>query len=140
MALPPRDRDGNVTPHDDPDILDEDGVFRYIPDHQIIWDDNEGKYRLSSGAFSVSGSSYPGMSIDIEKLLQRDGIDPETRLNDPDWGIVRLIVEDLRELQGQVGSDPLDDNPYHGEVWHLNNKRKKLLSLYAWHKKAIKVP
>ena len=40
----------------------------------------------------------------------------------------------MRSEGFQVGSDPLEDNPYHGEVWgqFTKGKKKKLMSMCRW--------
>lgn len=144
MDDPERDDQGVVLPYDDPNIADDAGLVRYIdPDHHLAHDKNRGEIRLSSAALSETGRApYGGMSVDIETMLQNDGVDVETRLPNDDWGAIRLRCGNLREYNCKVGRDPLPDNPQHGEVWGIDKakRRKKnkerLVTDCQWIKKA----
>lgn len=141
MAVPPRDAKGLVAPHDDPDIDDADGLLRRIdPDNHVVWDKNLGCHRLSSGAFSESSTPNGGMSVELEKLMQTAGHDPLSGLS-AGWGLVRLIAGELRKMNCLVGSNPLPENPYHGEVWNPNRKggKIKVRENYTWVKKADRI-
>ncbi len=142
MTAPPRDDDGHVLPHDDPDIRDDDGLLRYInPDNHVYWDKNLSTWRLASSAFSeTSRSASPngGMSVDVERLKLADGHSPDSNL-EPDWGVVRLITGKLRQSRMMVGSDPLPSNLYHALVWNPDPKPGKKLKIqdrYSWIRKA----
>jgi hypothetical protein len=125
MGTPPRDASGNVLPHDDPDIEDGDGLLRYIdPDNHLVWDDNLGRYRVSSAAFSESSTPNGGMSVDIEQSMVAAGLAREARLPNPRWGIARLLAGNMRQLGLQVGSDSLPENPHHGAVWGIGRNRR----------------
>ena len=136
MGIPPRDQDGNVLPHDDPDIADQDGLLRYIdPENHLVWDDNTQSYRVSSGALSESSEPNGGMSVDLERLMLAAGLTSEHRLPGPRWGIARIFTGAARGLGLRVGSDPLPDNPHHGAVWGIGyNKsiKRKLLAGAQW--------
>lgn len=149
MAIPPKDDDGIVKPHDDGNILNEDGLLRQIdPEHHVCWDDNNGCYRVSSAAFKESqkNAPYGGMSVDIESLVIADSISPDQRAFGRN-GLVKLIVGKMRTLGFQVGTDPIKnhpvypDNPYHGEVWGIKKGMRKktvketILASYEWVKR-----
>lgn len=126
MADPPRDKDGNIIPYDDPNIVDADGLLRYIdPDNHLAPDKNSGGWRISSGAFSESSHPGGGMSVDLEHPLIAATGSNVTRLPTPDFGLVRLVAGEMRELGCNVGSTPKEDNPYHCDVWGINKKSKK---------------
>lgn len=135
LAPPPRDPNGNVLPHDAPDIAPDDGLIRRISDRQIITD-ADGQRRISSLAFKPSSSGrYPGMSIDLEQQLREAGVDPQNFVTTPAWtASVRLITGHVRGEGLQVGSHPLPTNPYHGEVWGIQSKgqQRKLQSMATW--------
>ena len=124
MAQPPRDENGIVAPHNDPDILDDDGLIRYIHPRQVIEDKHRGCKRVSSGAFSPSSTPPHGMSVDLERPLVEAESDNLARLPDSDHGAVRLRAGDMRELNHRVGSNPVPNNPYHGEVWDIGPGRR----------------
>lgn len=138
MADPPRDAHGKVIPHDDPAIVFDDGLIRYIPTNQVVFDQNIGRSRLSSGAFSESSEPPGGMSVDLERLMANDGLPSLGRLPHPPFGAVRLIAGEMRALGHQVGSDPLPHNPYHGAVWNIGKSkraRRRIMERIAWLKK-----
>lgn len=108
-----------VDPYDEDQIDENDVVIRRInPRQHVVWDDNLGRRRVSSKAFSPSSRSNGGMSVDIEALIVADGHDPHEYVTTPIFtGSVALRAGDARALQLRIGYDPLPDNPYHGEVW-----------------------
>lgn len=140
MAQPPRDENGVVVSHDDPDILDDDGLIRYIHPSQVIKDKHRGCKRLSSGAFSPSSTPPHGMSVDLERPMVEAESDNLAKLPDTDYGAVRLIAGDMRELNHKVGSNPMPNNPYHGEVWDIGPgkaARRRISEKAVWIKKPI---
>mgnify|MGYP000505932464 CR=1 FL=1 len=154
MAQPPRNSEGIVLPHDDPDIAADDDLFRYIdPIYHLVDCEMTGGKRLSSAALSESNRDAPfgGMSVDIAPLMVRDEVEPEGRIPNESWGIIRLRTGDMRGHSFQVGSDPikddpkLDDNPQHGEVWGISKGMRKkavktaIMKSVRWHKKATGV-
>jgi hypothetical protein len=134
MATPPRDPQGNVIPHDDPDILQDDGLLRYIdPQNHMVWDENIQKYRVSSGAFCESYGG--GMSVDLERPMNEAGLPSDHRKPATDWGIAQLKTGMMRSKGLQVGSDPLNGNAFHGAVWGIGNRkklRKQILESVVW--------
>lgn len=143
MAHPPRDASGNVIPHDDPGIQNDDGLIRHInPEHHIIFDKNAGCNRLSSGAFAESSKPPGGMSVNLERPMTVAGLTSLEMLPNANFGAVRLIAGDMRELRHRVGSDPRPDNPYHGAVWDIPRNRKakrQIMERIEWLKKPDKL-
>lgn len=142
MAHPPRDASGNVIPHDDLGIQNDDGLIRHInPDHHVVFDKNAGCNKLSSGAFSESSNPPGGMSVNLERSMKAAGLNSLDMLPNSDFGAVRLIAGDMRELGHRVGSDPLPDNPYHGAVWDIKGRkaRKRIMERAEWLKKPDKL-
>lgn len=149
-----RDEKGIVIPYDDDEIQSGDGLYRYIdPENHLVDDENKGRKRVSSGAFSESrgpNAPYGGMSVDLERLMVEAGVSYMSRLINNDWGVVRLFVGELRELKCQVGRDPIEadprqgieENPQHGLVWGIQkklrkkNSKKKIMNGFDWVKKA----
>lgn len=114
----PVDELGNVLPHDDPRIENDDWILRKIdPDKHIVYDPKSPtNYRVSSAAFSESSrnrSRHGGMSIQIEKLV----VDVVSLVGSG-WGLLRIHVGSLRGQPYLVGSEPLPGDVAHGNVWH----------------------
>ncbi|MGK9042774.1 hypothetical protein KXS05_20605 [Rhizobium sp. SA279] len=126
MKQPPRDDANKVVPHDHEEIDNDDFLIRRIdPRQHIVQDDNLNCRRLSSKAFQPSSEDGGGMSVDIEKLILADGIDPATYVTSPKYvGSIRFSAEAARSASLLVGYDPLSDNPYHGEVWGENKPNR----------------
>jgi hypothetical protein len=141
MAEPPRDANGNVIPYDDADIGNDDGLIRHInPNYHVVLDKNTGRKRLSTAAFSESSKPPGGMSVDLERPLTEAGLDYLAMLPDTDFGAVRLIAGEMRELGHKVGRNPLPQNPYHGEVWDIGRGRaakKRIMEKSVWLKKPL---
>jgi len=73
------------------------------------------------------------MSIDVEKLIQNDEIDPLAWVTTPRFrGSVWLLADLVRNLGLRVGYEPVEKdgtveaNPYHGEVWGPADKPYKI--------------
>ena len=131
-----------MEPHDDETIEADDQIVRRIsPDHHIVWDENRGCNRISSKAFSPSSSPNGGMSVDIEKLIIEAGLNPYEFVTNPEFtGSVVFLAGAIRQIGLIVGSNPLQENPYHGEVWNCNtpkkftkSQKKKLASACNWY-------
>ena len=82
------------------------------------------------------------MSVTLERPLIEDGKSPLDLLPDDEWGMVRMNAGELRKVGGKVGSSPLEENPYHGEVWGLKGKRSQIAdeNLYEWVEKVPGIP
>lgn len=108
-----------MDPYDEDDLTNSDVVIRRIdPNEHIVPDQNTGRDRISSKAFSASSSPKGGLSIDVLKLMEKDGVDAEEFVTTPKYtGSVLLHVSEIRKEELWVGYEPVQDNPYHGEVW-----------------------
>lgn len=136
MAPTPRDSDGNVTPHDDPDeIPDESFVIRYIRRDQIV-EAEDGTFRPSSASFSGSArerDKYCSMSVEIYDKIVADSVKIEDRFSENHAAAVKIRVRFLRDLGLRVGPDPLETNPYHGGVWGVKRRhRNKIVEGSEW--------
>jgi hypothetical protein len=132
---PPRDANGNIIPHDHPEILAEHTAIRRISENFIVID-AAGRRRLSSMAFRPSSGPNGGMSVDLESLIQADGLDPRTFVTSPGWvGSIAFSVGALRGEGLQVGYHPVPDNKYHGEVWGATRRpqQRRLQELAVWY-------
>ena len=98
---PPRDDDGYVLPHDDRMAIPDDAfLVRHIHRKQLSVSD-DGRHRLSSGAFSETSrerDKYQGMSVDMLSKLQADDVDLCTRLPPDHVGAVLIGAGSLRQL------------------------------------------
>lgn len=130
-----------VEPYDDVDILDEDLLIRRIdPRQHLVPDENRGGLRLSTKAFCESSEGSKGMSIDLRRQIEEDGIDPRKYVTDPKYlGAVEFPARVPRERELVVGKEPLPKNPYHGEVWRVGNtarfspgQKKAILAAARW--------
>jgi hypothetical protein len=135
LTSPPRDDQG-IVPHDHQEIYADDLVIRRVSEAWTVDDPKApGGKRLSTMAFEKSSGPNGGMSVDLKRQIEEAGIDPKQWVTTPRWtGSVILRVGELRAEGFRVGFDPLDDNPYHGEVWGQFSKgrKKKLMSLCSW--------
>ncbi len=142
LTPPPRDQSGAVEPHDHQEINDNDGIIRRIPRNWIV-PGKDGGDRLSSMAYKASSGHNGGMSVDLEALIIEAGLDPKKYVTTPRWvGSIRFTAKSLRDLDFQIGFDPLEEdppdqpaNPFHGEVWgnFTRGKQKDLSRLAEWY-------
>jgi hypothetical protein len=145
---PQRDANGDVVPHDHPEIFSEHGIIRRISDEYLVFDEKctTGR-RISTMAFRASSESNSGMSVDLQHEIENDGLDARTYVTTPRWfGSVRFQAGQLRDEEFMVGADPIETkpgdemspgtepNPYHGEVWgrFTKGKQNRLLQLCEW--------
>lgn len=87
-------------------------------------------------AFKKSSGANAGMSIDIEQLIVKAGINARKFVTTPKWmGSVHFTAGAIRDNEFMIGRDPLADNPYHGEVWgnFTSAKVKRLQRLAQWY-------
>ncbi len=135
LRPPPRDKHGNVIPHDHEDLLESDGVIRRVSEKQLV-DDGRGRRRPSSICFKPSSGENAGMSVDLEKSILEAGHDPRVYVTTPRW-MCSLIFRtgSLRDEGFLVGFDPLPDNPHHGEIWgdFSRSQQRKLKSMAKWY-------
>jgi hypothetical protein len=134
---PPRDADGEVTPHDHPDIKNQDGIIRRVASHHIVVDPKAvGGHRPSSSLFNPSSGKAGGVSIDLQRPIEEAGMNSKGFVSNPPWlGAIILKAQDFRTESLIVGYDPVPENPYHGQVWgnFTGATKKKLLGLAAWY-------
>lgn len=122
----------STAPYDEPNIGDDDIIIRRINPHEhVIWDDNTKQRRISSKAYNKSSDLNEGMSVDIEALIIADNLDPKKYVQTPIFtGAVAFSAKAIRELNLRVGYDPVKDdlnapdNPYHGQVWLTEQKKR----------------
>lgn len=114
-----------IEPYDEALISDDDTIIRRInPEHHIVEDDNRRVWRVSTKAYRKSSGPKLGMSVDIEALIEADGLDARTFVTTPVYtASVAFSAGSARAVDLIVGYEPIvdvvgfADNPYHGEVW-----------------------
>jgi hypothetical protein len=136
LLPPPRDKAGNVLPHDHDGITASDGVIRRIQENWLVDDPKviSGK-RITSMAFKPSSGPNGGMSVDLEQLVQEAGKDTKAFVTTPRWiGSIRYTAGALRAEGFQVGFHPIPENPFHGEVWGEFSKLQqgRLRNIAEW--------
>jgi hypothetical protein len=106
LSQPQRDANGEVVPHDHPEIANEDDIIRRISEQQIV--NVRGTRRVSSVVFQASSDSpNAGMSIDIKSSIEAAGLDPVAFVTTPRWtGSVIFKAGAARTLGLMVGYDP----------------------------------
>jgi hypothetical protein len=88
------------------------GLLRRIHPDQIVEDKNTGRRRPSSAAFKD-----PNLSVDIEPLLHKAGLDWRFSLrNHPGYSLVRFPAQSAVNQGLTVVPSPLTNNPAHAEV------------------------
>jgi hypothetical protein len=132
----------SVQPYDEKKIKPEEVIIRRInPVQHVVWDENRGCNRISSKAFSPSSGENGGMSVDIEDLILEGGHNPKQYVTTPIFtGSVAFSADNVRNLGLRIGYDPIQENPYHGEVWgspranrFSNPQKKGLLAASEWY-------
>lgn len=94
--------------------------FHVVPDQQT------GRYRISSKAFSASKLDG-GLSGDLEQILQADGLQP-TALYPAvrnAVGAAAIPIGKIQEAGGNVCHDPVWRNWYHGSVFNITDAVKR---------------
>jgi hypothetical protein len=86
-------------------------------------------------AFKPSSGANGGMSVDLEALMLEAGLDVQEYVTRPRWiGSLVVSAGAARSAGLLVGYAPLEDNPYHGEVWGTFNTatQRALRSACSW--------
>ena len=137
LPTPPQlDGDGNVIPHNHPEILAADELIRRVSQYLVVKDPKvAGGVRPSSRLLTMSTEVNGGMSIDLKRHMEEDGVDAAAYVSVPPWlGSVIFTAQDFRNENLMVGYHPVDENPYHGEVWGnlTDGCKKRLLRIFKW--------
>jgi hypothetical protein len=131
MQQPPLDELG-VVPHDHDEIGPEDNLVRYLVAGVNTHQNEDGSWRVSSGAFSRSSPRHDPrsyVSVDLVRLLLAADIALPYLRPTPRHGVATISVGSPRALNLKVGWVPLPENPTHCGIWgELNSKsiRNKL--------------
>jgi hypothetical protein len=118
--LPPLDKR-----EDDRTILDEERLLRRIHPQQLVPDENNGKFRVSSAAFRDRE-----LSVVIESALRVTDRSPaDTVARHPSHSLVAIRAGLARQKAQRVFRGPDPDEPAHGLV--CGNKNSKCASEFA---------
>jgi hypothetical protein len=121
---------------DDETISDDTLLYRRVlnqadpPVRQIIWDDNNKRWRPSSVAFDDHRDGSP-MSIAIDDTLRELKMCPESVLKGHEGFSLAAFPAKVARQNGQgVMRKPLENDPAHGEVFGKKTKSvKKALAI-----------
>ncbi len=135
LDRPPVDGDGVTLPHDHAGLDPSDIVIRLVPRQWRVAGAQPGVWRLSSEAFQNSSDKYRGCSVLIAKLAAEAGISIEKIVASRNMlGAISVTVGQIRGRGLKVGFDPLEDDPFHGQIWEkiTRGTANTLLSSAAW--------
>lgn len=112
--------------HEDITILDDVRLIRRISKEYLDYDKATGKPKLNpitgeftstSAAFQTPSKGRGNLSVDIEKLMLADNVDPADFVITGNFiAAVILTAGQVRHAELSIAKTPLDDNPYHGDV------------------------
>lgn len=127
---PPVDGNGQILPHDDPDLQGEARMLRGISKQHIVYDANYGCQRLSSAVFRNKPNRQGYLSFNSQRCIESRGEDPIRYMMGGAWlGVVSMTVAQFRTYDPaeqpadawKIGMVPLLDeqppDPCHGAVW-----------------------
>ncbi|QLC25666.1 hypothetical protein HFP57_11995 [Parasphingopyxis algicola] len=121
----PRDEDGEVIPHDHPELVDGAHIIRRISDDYVVPDHNSGGHRLSSAVYKHD-PRRGHLSVDSTPCIVAKGIDPGEYVTTPQWpGALTISIENFRSIDSvneaddrwKIGMVPVTGNDCHAGVW-----------------------
>jgi len=92
--------------------------------HHVVFDENLGRYIISSAAFKPSSGKDGTLSGDLEEILGVDGLEPTAMypaVRDP-VGAAAVTIAEIRAVKASVEHDPTWRNWYHGAVSGTKSK------------------
>lgn len=122
---------------DDPSIRDEAQLWRRINPNWMVFDENQGRSRVSSQAFqNLEGDK---LSVLLEELVRETGRRPEDLIASfPGFGLATISAGFARELQQGVIRAPEPDEPAHSHL--VGKKSKSVQKALARHAEWVVVP
>jgi hypothetical protein len=125
-----RNAEGEVTPHNHPDLQGDARILRGVHRRHIVPDANRGCERLSSTLFKNDPKRQGYLSFASEVCTEARGEDPAEYMLKRGWiGAVAMTVSQLRTFdpadeeadKWKIGMVPLEDeeppDPCHGAMW-----------------------
>lgn len=121
---------------DDSTIRDECELLRRIPVKpklNVIWDDNQSRWRPSSASFRDHSNGTP-MSIVLKDELDKTGRDPaEVLIGHANFALASITAGFARNHQQRVAREPRPKEPAHGIVIGEKKKSgKKMAKAATW--------
>lgn len=102
---------------DDSTVSNDDGLLRRVPKAWFVLDENLGRVRPSSAAFSNDKTGSP-MSVAIESAVIADGRKPVDVLQGKaNFALVRITAGFARQHQQGIQRDPIEVEPAHALVF-----------------------
>jgi hypothetical protein len=129
--------DGEIVPHDHPDLEGNALMLRGVADHHIVKDENYGCRRLSSALFKNDPRRQGYLSFNSQSCIETRNDDPGTYMTRRGWlGVVNMSVAHFRTYDPapqspqswKIGMLPLNEetppDPCHAAVWgKINDSR-----------------
>jgi hypothetical protein len=136
-----RGPDGEVVPHDHPDLSNGNRLIRRVSNEYVVPDGNGGR-RLSSAVFKHD-PRQGHLSVDSEKCITDLPEEPIAYVTSPVWiGALILTVDQFRSVnkpqkpaeQWKIGMVPVPGNDCHAGVWGkiTQGKSNDLQRLSQW--------
>ena len=128
-------RDPGDVFEDDPTIRDADVLYRMVRYDTVHWD-GEMAVRARTNAFQDQppiraqqmGYSAVALSVYLGSVLQRDGVDPASLVEDSRWqggyGVASITAGQARREGQGVARDPLPDSAAHCLVFAQSGRKK----------------
>ncbi|MCY4041026.1 MAG: hypothetical protein OXF72_07195 [Gammaproteobacteria bacterium] len=123
---------------DDPSIRDECELLRRVPlkrDVNIVWDDNQRRWRPSSASFQDHPNGSPMSVVLGDALVEAGRSALEVLAGHDGFGLAAIHAGTVRDHQLGVVKDPLPSEPAHGLVTGDKKRRKvsrQLAKLSRW--------
>lgn len=124
---------------DDTTIVDDDQLIRRISKEHLKRDPTTGNQTLTSSAFQTPSKGRGNLSVDIEKLMLADNVNPAEFVMTGNFiAAVTLTAGQVRHVELCVAKTPIEDNPYHGDVGRseggrlTKKQRRELKENCAW--------
>ena len=120
--------------NDDPTIPNDAHLWRRIPKHHFVYDENIDEWRPSSAAFEDDTDGSP-MSVFLATILQERGEDANAILvGHEDFAVASITAGLARSRSQMIVRDPLPESPAHALV--VGNKtysvRKEFAKKCEW--------
>lgn len=122
----------SVAPRNDPSISDETPLWRRLIPSWVIPDNNTGKPRITSQAFTDSRDKTP-CSVSLSTIvIENGGVVSDLIDKFPGYGIASINAGDARACSQGVYASPYDGEPAHASIeGEKSDKNRKNMSKKA---------
>lgn len=100
------------------EIMDEERLFRAVPNQPTYWKPKEKRY--SSAMFKQSKGN--GISVDRDGGRTTEAIVASFARSRPEYGLVVLTAGKCREIGTHPVAKPTENNDYHAEIHESPSK------------------